>query len=130
MIGFLNDFECGFGEGFGGQKIGPSWRQKPKSWNAKRTQKIYVNKDMGLDSLMSVELRNQLKKMFDDSIQITPTLMFDYPNIDLTSDYLLSLIFKIEKKSDLVTDNNKVPKISEAEAEKELLLFLEQEMNR
>ncbi|MFZ4850711.1 MAG: SDR family NAD(P)-dependent oxidoreductase, partial [Caldilinea sp.] len=43
--------------------------------------------DMGLDSLMAVELRNKLQKGLD--VQLHATLLFDYPTLEVLAPYLL-----------------------------------------
>ena len=42
--------------------------------------------DMGMDSLMSVELKNRLQTSFDSSLP--PTLIFKYPTLEALVDYL------------------------------------------
>ena len=44
-------------------------------------------KDVGLDSLMAVELRNVLTRSLGKSLPAT--LLFDYPSLDALSEYLL-----------------------------------------
>ncbi|MEM7125063.1 MAG: SDR family NAD(P)-dependent oxidoreductase [Chloroflexota bacterium] len=44
--------------------------------------------DMGLDSLMAVELRNQLGRALEEPLP--PTLIFDYPTLERLSGYLIS----------------------------------------
>jgi hypothetical protein len=44
--------------------------------------------ELGLDSLMAVEIRNVLGRMLD--LQPPTTLLFDYPNPDVLTDYLLA----------------------------------------
>ena len=45
--------------------------------------------DLGLDSLMAVQLRNQLSKVLGLQADLPATLMFDYPTIERLSAYLL-----------------------------------------
>ncbi len=45
--------------------------------------------EYGLDSLMSIELRNQLQN--DLNLKLSPTFAFDYPTINQVVDYLLNI---------------------------------------
>jgi NADPH:quinone reductase-like Zn-dependent oxidoreductase/acyl carrier protein len=47
-------------------------------------------RDLGLDSLLSVSLRNLLAA--DLSLDLPPTLLFDYPTLDALTDHLLALL--------------------------------------
>ncbi len=44
--------------------------------------------DMGLDSLMAIELRNRLSKALGVERPLSATLVFDYPTMDALADYL------------------------------------------
>ena len=44
--------------------------------------------DLGMDSLMSVELRNRLNRSFADAYTVSNTAVFDYPNIAALSAFL------------------------------------------
>ena len=46
---------------------------------------------MGLDSLMAVELRNQLSRIL--AVPLPATLIFDYPNLAMLQRYLIELLF-------------------------------------
>ncbi|MFM7173738.1 MAG: SDR family NAD(P)-dependent oxidoreductase, partial [Caldilinea sp.] len=46
--------------------------------------------DLGVDSLMAVELRNKLQKGLD--LQLHATLLFDYPTLEVLAPYLLDLL--------------------------------------
>ena len=48
--------------------------------------------DVGMDSLMAVELRNRLRATLESSTALPATLVFDYPSIEALTDYLLTLI--------------------------------------
>jgi acyl carrier protein len=48
--------------------------------------------EMGLDSLMAVELRNHLSRVFE--IPLPATLIFDYPNLTLLQRYLVEELFE------------------------------------
>src|SRR5262249_21988905 len=50
--------------------------------------------EVGLDSLMAIELRNMLSTSIDR--QVPPTLLFDYPTIESVVSYLTSLVFDDE----------------------------------
>ena len=46
--------------------------------------------DLGLDSLLAVELRNKLGKAL--ALSLPSTLLFDYPSIEALTDYLLAVV--------------------------------------
>ncbi len=50
--------------------------------------------DLGLDSLMSVELKNRLDKAFSASLSLT--LAFDYPSVAKLTDYLLTDVLSLQ----------------------------------
>ena len=50
--------------------------------------------DMGMDSLMSVELKNQLEKMVGSSLP--STLTFEYSTIETLAQYLLDKVIDLE----------------------------------
>jgi acyl carrier protein len=53
-------------------------------------------RELGLDSLMAVELRNALGQSINQSLQAT--LVFDYPTLDALTDYLLNDILKLSDR--------------------------------
>jgi len=55
-------------------------------------------RDMGLDSLMAVELRNRLRS--DVSQELPATLLFDYPTIEEVTDYLANEMPSLFEASD------------------------------
>jgi acyl carrier protein len=80
--------------------------------------------ELGMDSLMAVELRNRLQKSM--ACSLPATLSFDYPNVKVLADYLAKDILSIElarvaahqdisqPSSDLLTD---LDELSESEIE-------------
>ncbi|MFY9983858.1 MAG: type I polyketide synthase [Chthoniobacterales bacterium] len=50
--------------------------------------------DMGMDSLMAVELKGRLERSLD--LQLSSSVMFDYPNIRALTDYILTEAFDSE----------------------------------
>jgi NADPH:quinone reductase-like Zn-dependent oxidoreductase/NADP-dependent 3-hydroxy acid dehydrogenase YdfG/acyl carrier protein len=80
--------------------------------------------DRGLDSLMSVELRNALGKSL--GIKLSPTLAFDYPTLAEIADHVLGRMFEetappADPKSEVET----IAELSDAEAEALLIRELE-----
>jgi acyl carrier protein len=73
--------------------------------------------DLGLDSLMAVELRNALVASLGKSW--SPTLVLDYPTLRALTEYLLAEMFVSSKESK--PPAQQLEELSEAEAE-ELLL--------
>ena len=88
--------------------------------------------ELGLDSLLSVELRNALASSLDCSL--SPTLLFDYPTVDSLTQYLakeLNLNAASQVSSEIIdaTDNHDLQELqnmSESEAESVLLAELDQ----
>jgi NADPH:quinone reductase-like Zn-dependent oxidoreductase/acyl carrier protein len=80
--------------------------------------------DLGLDSLMAVELRNSLAASLDT--QLPPTLVLDYPTLRTLTDFLLAEMF--DGNAPLSTEKrvpSEIEAISEDEAEALLLEELE-----
>jgi acyl transferase domain-containing protein/NADPH:quinone reductase-like Zn-dependent oxidoreductase/nucleoside-diphosphate-sugar epimerase/acyl carrier protein len=76
--------------------------------------------DRGLDSLMSVELRNALAKSL--ALKLPPTLALDYPTTSEITDHLLNRLFSRPAPLPTVTDEAAaIGALSEAEAEEQLL---------
>jgi len=81
--------------------------------------------ELGLDSLSSVELRNKLQSSYD--MKLPSTVIFDYSNIKILANYLLSILFPNVLKKETISlemdnvDLTEVEKLSEMEAEALLL---------
>jgi NADPH:quinone reductase-like Zn-dependent oxidoreductase/acyl carrier protein len=76
--------------------------------------------DLGLDSLMAVELRNTLAVVMER--QLSPTLVLDYPTLRTLTDYLLNEIAGAEKVLKSVPETSEdIRVISDEEAETLLL---------
>ena len=89
--------------------------------------------DMGMDSLMAVELKRRLESSLKQSL--STTLAFNYPTIEKLAEYLLTKVFseelevetkgisdvKPERVNDCAITATKLEQVSEAEAEALLL---------
>jgi epothilone polyketide synthase D len=49
--------------------------------------------DLGLDSLMAMELRNRIKTALGDKLRLPPTLVFDHPTLDAIAKFVESRLF-------------------------------------
>jgi myxalamid-type polyketide synthase MxaB len=67
---------------------------------------------IGLDSLMAVELRNALGKIIGQSLPAT--LIFDYPTLDVLTDFLLNDLLKLGETPEEVMDSKSMPTIGPA----------------
>ena len=56
--------------------------------------------EMGLDSLMSVDLKNRIQALFGENIMIRNTIIFDYPTLGQLSQYLSGQINDFANNSD------------------------------
>jgi len=57
--------------------------------------------DMGMDSIISVELRNNLQRLLGNQVSLSPTFAFDYPSINESSEAINSL-FSVTSISEMV----------------------------
>lgn len=80
--------------------------------------------DLGMDSLMTVELRNRLQAAFGEKYRLSTTVIFDYTNIKLLANFLNTAVIpgsqpvtetKIEENLE-----EEIDKLSDEEAIKEL----------
>jgi acyl transferase domain-containing protein/NAD(P)-dependent dehydrogenase (short-subunit alcohol dehydrogenase family)/acyl carrier protein len=104
--------------------------------SGKRIERHQSLHDVGLDSLMAVELRNTLCQRLNCTL--TPTVLFDYPTIETLVNYLADQVLDMEmggrepsgmpeaKKDGLEEDIAHLKEISDAEAE----ALLEEELKR
>ena len=87
--------------------------------------------DLGMDSLMAVELRNRLQKSMQASL--SPTLAFNYASVEAIVNHLIEQVLSVaftvtESQSTQETERaspNRIEELSEAEAERLLLSTLE-----
>jgi acyl transferase domain-containing protein len=76
--------------------------------------------DLGLDSLMAVELRNALMATLDR--QLSPTMVLDYPTLRTMTDFLLVEMFEVQEPSPAeARERDDLTALSEDEAEALLL---------
>ena len=77
--------------------------------------------DLGLDSLMAMELKNRLERGLD--LAVPPTLMFDYPTVEALVDYLAQQVnakLAGEDNTDAHTHNGAAPDAEVADLLSEL----------
>jgi NADPH:quinone reductase-like Zn-dependent oxidoreductase/acyl carrier protein len=81
--------------------------------------------EMGMDSLMAVELKNRLEAGF--ACSLPPTLSFDFPNAEALADHLLSLIAPPAPAAPLtIADEADLDNLTESE----LAALLESELDQ
>lgn len=76
------------------------------------SQQIDENKgffDMGLDSLMAIELKNRLQLGLGKSLVLSSTVVFDHPSIESMFDYLFKILGLGEFPSEKIADISYVP---------------------
>jgi SAM-dependent methyltransferase/acyl carrier protein len=65
--------------------------------------------DLGIDSLMAVELRNSLSSALGLTNALPATLIFDYPNIEAIADYVASRVLILEGLSSTAGQSLQTP---------------------
>jgi predicted ribosome quality control (RQC) complex YloA/Tae2 family protein len=83
--------------------------------------------ELGLDSLMAVELRNLLRKDIPTAREVPATLVFDYPTLEALTHYFLDELFfkeKIEEAAAKTTEKIEATSVSEISEEEATALLL------
>ncbi|MCP4210913.1 MAG: KR domain-containing protein, partial [Halieaceae bacterium] len=58
--------------------------------------------DLGMDSLMAVELKNRLQRTVGDKVVLNNTVVFDYPNIEQLGSQLIRQLFNVKPQDQKV----------------------------
>jgi acyl carrier protein len=83
--------------------------------------------DLGMDSLMAVELRNALSWELELPQALPATLIFDYPNVEAIAEYLASQVLTLDGDSsesqpaEIRPESLSIEDLSDEEVEKLLL---------
>jgi acyl carrier protein len=83
--------------------------------------------DLGLDSLMAVELRSRLNKGLKPKRALSATLVFDYPTIESIAKYLEIELFGSEA-SDAVTEPTSSVDADRTQGEQKIMALSEEEI--
>ncbi len=84
--------------------------------------------DLGLDSLMAVELRNALAASLER--QLSPTLVLDYPTLRTLTGYLLNLLNEVAANSQIAKPDAAVAEDIRAISDEEAEALLLQELGK
>lgn len=79
--------------------------------------------ELGMDSLMAVELFEYIQKSMGKRVKLNSTLLFDIPNVALLSDYLIQALFPDDKKQG--RSIHRVDQLSDGELLTEIEAMLE-----
>jgi len=92
--------------------------------------------ELGLDSLLAIELRNHIGLSLGLNSSLPATLLFDYPTLETITDYLAEEVLSIDspKSPERVKEEDKllgeIERLSDAEAEALLLAEMSSEMEK
>ncbi len=71
--------------------------------------------DLGMDSLMAVELRNRLNRAFSDAYVAPNTLVFDYPTIADLARFLVDALAEPDAAAEAASDPDPLPRVRPAD---------------
>jgi myxalamid-type polyketide synthase MxaE and MxaD len=67
--------------------------------------------DMGMNSLMALELKSILQKELGSDYSLSPTFAFEYPNIKSLAGHLNSLLFPVEKEPEIKSEPEPIKEV-------------------
>ncbi len=67
--------------------------------------------DMGMDSLMAVELKNHLQSLFGTLYMFPGTFVFDHPNLRLLSDFIKKEVFPLLASVEVIPQEKEAEKV-------------------
>ncbi len=86
--------------------------------------------DMGMDSLMAVELRNKVQKEIGKNYMFSTTMIFDYPTINTLSQYILNIMLPKYKFSKIELEEKNKPNEDLVKIEKEVMTMSVEELKK